>query len=48
MSKLTKLLKCHITFAANSIFIKDLQTGKVIGIGYQFQALYQLIVAILH
>lgn len=48
MSKSTKLLNCHIIFAANSIFIMDLQTGKVLGIGYQFQALYQLIMATRH
>ncbi|PKI37795.1 hypothetical protein CRG98_041806 [Punica granatum] len=42
LSKLTKSLNCIVTFASDSVMIKDSRTGGTIGTGHEFQGLYRL------
>ena len=42
ISKLTNDLKCYVTFYPDSCVMQDMATGKMIGLGKQFEGLYHI------
>jgi hypothetical protein len=48
ISKLTRSLNCFITFCSDSVFIKDQNTGKTIGTGFESHGLYYLNPQLIH